>query len=205
MYSNSIDQFYKRIRSKIAVIGGYLDDKLICSIIKSCRLKPSDVFTNASFQLRVPSLERTWFDEFDHKLIITEKKKLEIRCQPHLGKISTDLFRNETIEFIMKHSKYAFVGLTPESENFTLLFMGSDNYLRCYSHNNGVFELCSPLTVGIKVLRRVVNSRQIKQISKLTLKSEMPELASTQWFTVPAFELSRIDNIKKIRSILLNG
>ncbi len=207
MRNLSLEQFYKRISNKINLIGGYIEDKSICSIIRSCRLKPRSVFTD-TFNFAT-TLEPDWIDEFGNTLVIKKKKaKLEFNYRASHN-ITTDIFKNEKVEFIVEHSKYACVGLYPETQNFILLLMGSDNYFRCYQYIGGDIKIVSPLVVGLKVLKCCVVAKPIEHFKKLTIKSELNSAKDIEWFIVPlpAHKLFMLNVVgyEKIRSMLYNG
>lgn len=207
MRNISLNQFYKKIKNKIALVGGYIEDKSICHIIKSCRLKPITIFSNHfSFDT---SLETIWVDEESSHIIEIKKKKAKIQpCTASVPHISTDLFKNETNEFIINHSKFACIGLFPDTTNFILLLMGTDNYFRCYDCVDDTVTYRTPLIVGLKILKHCVNMKPITYFKKLTIKSELKELDKVEWFitTLPASKLflPNIVTCNKLRSILYN-
>jgi hypothetical protein len=205
MRNVSLDQFYRRINKKILLIGGYTDDKLMPNIIKSCRLKPISVFSNRFDENTV--LESVWADEFDSNIEIRNKKP---RINLHARKFHTtitDIYRNETIEFLIAHGAMACIGLYPDSQNFILLLKGTDNYFRCWSCQNGELSLCSPLTVGLKVLRQCF-PKHLRYFQKLEVKSELKELREVEWLitTLPAHKLmsENIETYNQLRSVLYN-
>jgi len=209
MRNLSLDQFYKRLAKKIAVVGGYIEDKSICAIIKSCRLKPLSVFSD-SFNFKT-ALELEWIDEYGDILLEIKKKKAKTRLYmgapiPH---ITTDLFKHETVDFIINHSKYACIGLFPSTQNFILLLMGTDNYFRCYvCIDDGIVEYGVPLMVGLKILKYCVTMKALKYFKKLPIKSEKKALKDVEWFIVslPAHKLfmPNIIAYDQLRSILYN-
>jgi hypothetical protein len=206
MRNLSLEQFYKKINKKIAILAGYLEDKTIPSMIKACRLKPLRVFSD-SFDFE-SSLENTWVDEFNN-LIEIKKKKVKIRWNSaNVNQTTTDIYRNETIEFIASRSKLALVGLFPGSENFILLLTGTDNYLRYYIYEDGVIGIHSPLQVGLKMLHYYLNSKPSKYFKQLAVKPDVKELQDLVWFITPLpaskLFLPNIVTYSKLRSILYN-
>jgi hypothetical protein len=206
MRNLSLEQFYKKIKKKIVMLGGYLDDKSIVPIVRACRLKPIKVFSE-SFDFAT-SLEEAWVDEFNNVVEI-KKKKIKVRWNASdVSKTTTDIYRNETIDFIIAHSKLALIGLYPGTENFILLLLGTDNYLRCYNYVNQHLDICSPLRVGVKMLKYYLNSKTGKYFKKLTVKSDIKELSDIEWFITPLpttkLFLPNIVAYSKLRSILYN-
>ena len=206
MRNLSLEQFYKKINKKIILLGGYLEDKSIIPIVRSCRLKPLKAFFD-NYDYKT-SLEESWVDEFNN-IIEIKKKKVKVRWHAtDVSKTTTDIYRNENIQFIVEHSKLALIGLQPGSENFILLLTGTDNYLRCYNFTNNNLTICSPLTVGIKLLRNYLTSKPVKYFKPLTVKSDIKELAGIEWFitVLPASKLflPNIVAYKQLRSILYN-
>lgn len=206
MRNLSLEQFYKRINKKIALLAGYLEDKTITTIVRSCRLKPIKSFSD-SFDFST-CLEEQWVDEFNN-LIEIKNKKVKLRWSAtDVNKTTTDIYRNASIDFIVSHSKSALIGLYPGNENFILLLLGTDNYWRCYNYIDNQLSICSPLHVGIKTLRYMVNCKVGKYFQKLNIKSDVKELSQVEWFitTLPANKmfLPNIVTYNKLRSILYN-
>jgi hypothetical protein len=208
MRSLSLEQFYKRIKNKIAIVGGYIEDKSICSIIKSCRLKPITVFTE-HFDFKT-LLEPVWIGEDQNIAIEIKKKKAKVitLLQNETHSMVTDIFKNETVKFIVEHSSYACVGLYPGTENFILLLMGTDNYFRCYECMDDCIKIISPLIVGLKILKCCVTMKSLTSFQKLTIKSELKPVKDVEWFIVPlpAQKLFMLNIVayNKLRSILYN-
>lgn len=205
MRNLSLEQVYKRINKKILIVGGYTEDKSIINIIKSCRLKPISIF-NGNFNPN-NALETIWVDEFDNNIEIKNKKaKINLNTR-QIQQTTTDIFKNETISFIVEHSSLACVGLYPDSQNFILLLKGTDNYLRSYTYLDNQLLICSPLFVGLKVLKCCF-PKQLKYFQKLTIKSEIKNNKEVEWFitTLPAHKLllPNIATYDKLRSILYN-
>ena len=209
MRNLSLDQFYKRIKGKIALVGGYIEDKSICNIIRSCRLKPASVFA-PQFKFHT-TFENIWVDEYSGSVMEIKQKKAKIKLLPiTLPGISTDIFKNETIKFIIEHSVYTCVGLYPGTKNFILLLMGTDNYFRCYEYVDDEYgiKIISPLIVGLKILKYCMTMKSIKYFKKLTIKSELKSVKDVEWFIVPLpaskLLIPNIVAYDKLRSILYN-
>lgn len=206
MRNLSLEQFYKRISNKIAVVGGYLDDKSICSVIKSCRLKPLSVYSkHFTYETK---LEDIWVDEFGHLLSINKKKTKIKPLSATIPDISTDIFKYEKVEFIVDHSSYACIGISPDTTNFILLLMGTDNYFRCYECKNDVIRPLTPLIVGLKILKYCMTMKPVKYFKKLTIKSELQWAKNVEWFIVPLpankLLIPNIVAYKQLRNILYN-
>lgn len=206
MRNVSLDQFNKRIKNKIAVVGGYLEDRSICAIIKSCRLKPLSAYSD-NFDLAT-KLETVWVDEFNNVMEI-RKKKLKIHFNyTKIPITTTDLFRYETVKFIAQHSHYACIGIYPSKKNCIVLFVGSDNYFRCYNVGEDI-KLVSPLCVGMKLLGYCARLRGMRNLRKLTIKSELKMLNGVEWIIVrlPANKVAieYLDGCEKLKEILTNG
>lgn len=202
MFNVSLEQFYKRIYGKIALVGGYIEDKSVCGVIRSCRLKPLSAYT-ANFKCNA-SLEPIWLDEFGNALTIV-KKKVKIKfdyCKP--PDIGTDIFKNAEIKFMIEHSRNACIGLC-DNGNFILLLWCSDNYFRCYSYMDGVMRIVSPLTVGWRLLRHCINIR-IKDFKQLTIKPELRNLDGVKWFytvlPVKQEHMTNFESYDKLKEIL---
>ena len=208
MRSLSLEQFYKRIKNKIAIVGGYIEDKSICSIIKSCRLKPITVFTE-HFDFKT-LLEPVWIGEDRNIAIEIKKKKAKVitLLQNEVHSMVTDIFKNETVKFIVEHSSYACIGLYPDTKNFILLLMGTDNYFRCYECIDDRVKIITPLIVGLKILKCCVTMKSLTSFQKLTIKSELKPVKDVEWFIVPlpAQKLFMLNIVayNKLRSILYN-
>lgn len=206
MFNISLEQFNKRIKNKIALIGGYIEDKSICAIIKSCRLKPFSVYSN--YFLFATTLEDIWVDEFGNAVEINKKKTKIKPLSVTLPALTTDIFKNETIQFIVEHSKYVCIGLYPDTKNFILLLMGSDNYFRCYECIDDHMKIIAPLIVGLKILKCCVTMKPIKYFKKLTIKSELKLVKDVEWFIAPLpankLLIPNIIAYNKLRSILYN-
>lgn len=207
MRTIGLDQFYKRIEKRIALFGGYTEYPLIKEVIKSCRLKPLSVYSN-SFRMRDVILEREWVDEFGDKSVgLFRKAPVVKECSRAIPLISTDIFQNEKPRFIVDHSKYAYIGKYGKSSDFTLLLMGLDNYVRCYTYKDRVFSISSPLNAGLKVLYSFVSNKLDFPMRKLTVKSEIEEMQKMSWFLInlPANKklINKIRN-NKIKEIVFN-
>jgi len=178
-----LEQFNKKIAKKILLVGAYTNNKFLPNIIKNCRLKPETVFSQ-TFNSK-SGLETKWVDEFADKYLEIKNKKIKIQNQQHkFPNVSTDIFKNETINFIIEHSQSICIGLIPESTNFILLSRGTDNYFRCYINENDQLNIISPLTVGYKILEAFIKFKKQKHFIKLNTKSELKDLRHVEWFIV---------------------
>lgn len=204
MYNISLEQFYKRINGKINLVSGYLQDKSYKFIIKSCRLKPTTVFSNQfSFQT---SLENEWVDEFGNSLQIENRKARIALYSKKYNCITTDLYRYENINTILKLSRLACVGLRQNGDS-CLLCLGLDNYFRCFFIDENI-KTISPLVIGLEVIKQITQTKQPRHFTIVYTQSEMVEWQNTTWFmlSLPADKLFLPNVLKyeKLRRILFN-
>jgi len=203
----SLERFYHRIRGKISLVGAYLGDTRICSIIRGCRLKPITAFYN-KFNFDT-ILEPVWIDEFGYRLEIQKKgyTKIKISKRKGIQKTTTDIFKNETVEFIAAHSKRVLIGLS--EKKWICIFWCSDNYFRGYiwDDTQSTISICSSLAAGWRVLLRFV---QIKyKQGKIMVKSEMKDFADYEWWLIklPINEqlIDTLNAHTTLKEILING
>ena len=205
MRNLSLEQFYRRIHNKIITVGGYLEDKYIPIILKSCRLKPISIF-NDDFDINT-MLETIWIDEFNNIIEIRNKKlKLKLGAAD-INQTSTDIWRNETPKFLAEHSHKTLIGLTPDSEDFVLILTGSDNYLRCWIYQNSILTLCSPLVVGLNVLRYYLMLKMKNPWRHIIIKSDNKKMREMQWYIskLPIKNDMELIEYTTLRRILDNG
>ena len=199
MNSQSIETFYSRIGKRIKLFAAFTGSSYIDQIIKMSRLKPANVFVSG-FKHDRATLEKIWVDEFDNRLILKGKKiQLKSNCQP-LDKPITDIYRNQTFEFILKNSLIAIVGLV-ENRKIVILW-GSDNYLRCYRDEGDRWIVSSPICAGIKILKFFWSDKGLS-FEELGKKCDVLKFRDMEWFRV-SLPVSDYAN-KEIRKILSNG
>lgn len=202
MRNVSLEQFYKKINKQIAIAGAYTENIYLPQIIKGCRLKPITIFSKYFTPTSI--LERCWIDEFNNILEI-KKKIPQVKFNAGMtSQITTDIYRNETANFISERSKLACVGLYKNTADFILLLWGTDNYWRAYTYHDNQLSICSPLTGGIKVLQSCLRW-QTKSFKKM--KSELKTLHDVDWVMIKLpihqIALHNIDSYDKLRSILM--
>lgn len=167
MKSISIENLYNKIHRKILLVESYTEQKDLGFLMKMSRVKP---FGDLSL-----SLEKKWFDEHGNTLNIVKNKRLKIiEGDLSIDKsalVCTDLYDGLPIHKVAKISKLVYV-LTGKDEDLgedhlIIAFLGIDNYLRVYYIYNEQMAMCSPLNLGMKVLRSIVENRDIKYYLQL--------------------------------------
>lgn len=210
MHNFSLDQYYRRINKKIEVVGAHLEDSLLPPLIRRCRLKPITVFSDTYNPEKV--YENVWVDEFGQYILAIDKNTIRITDNDiPIPTHCTDIYRNETIDFLVKHSKFACVGLFPEADHFILLLGGTDKYFRCYTHFNNEFKIVSPLMIGLKLLKRCVKFKKKENgtIRIQNIKSERKNLKDVQWFIVALpktrYFARKLKGHETLKRIIYNG
>lgn len=169
MKSISIENLYNKIQRKILLAESYTEYPNLSFIIQSCRLKPSD---------NELTLERHWCDEYGNSLNIIKNKKIRIiENDLTIDKSQltcTDLYDGLPIHKIAKVSKlvYLLTGKDEDlqEEHLIIAFLGIDNYLRVYYVYDGQMVMCSPLNLGMKILKSIAENRDIKFFTELNNK-----------------------------------
>lgn len=205
MLNLSIEQFYHRISSRIALFSGFVNNKSIKKIIIACRLKPISIYTS-SFNYREVKLDTIWVDEFAEKMIDLFRQKPYItNCTYTIPKISTDIFQNETVQFIINHSSKACIGFSKTNGDFILLLLGFDGYVRCYQYKNKELFLSSSLNAGLKILNYFIHDKSKIPIKKLLIKSELDEMSKRRWILInlPIKNLPIYIKSKKIKELFI--
>ena len=185
MKSISIENLYHKINRKILLVESYTEYKDLSFLIKMCRLKP---FGDLSL-----SLEKKWFDEHGNTLNIVKNKRLKIIEGDTLidksSLICTDLYDGLSIQKIAKVSKLVYI-LVGKDEDFQedhiiIAFLGIDNYLRVFYIYDGQLATCSPLNLGMKVLKSIVEDRDIKYYLELNNKDSVlfPCASQKSWLS----------------------
>ena len=155
--NSDIETIYNRIRSRIDLIGSYMDDThFLPKIIKSCRLKPYTLFTN-DFNSKFV-FEPHWVDEFGNSLWIKNKTIKIIINDTQINpntKISSDLFFANSVDTIARNSKCVMI-VNVEHCNL-ITFYGKDEYLRTFILNGEIARV-SPILLGINSLREYFKS-----------------------------------------------
>jgi hypothetical protein len=154
----NLEHFYVEIKKLILTAKGYTELDHLPFLIKMCRLKPfALLFGDKSRRI---ALHRHWIDEFGNSVLISKKKKLEI----HLNDLridrnnlsSSDLYGNLSLHKLASMSKLAF--LLIGDEYCLISFLGIDDYLRTSIFIDGTWNVCSPLYLGLRVLRAMATA-----------------------------------------------
>ncbi len=175
MKSISIENLYNKIDKKILLVESYTEYKDLSFIIKMSRLKPSSLLVDNKLSL---TLDKKWYDEFGNSLNLIKNKKFKI-IEDDLSIdrakiVCSDLYDNLPIHKIAKVSKLVYF-LSGKDEDFQedyliIAFLGIDNYLRVYYLYAGQLAMCSPLNLGMKVLKSIVENRDLKLYLELNNK-----------------------------------
>lgn len=194
MKSPSIDHLYAKLSKHINLVKSYTEINELEFIIKSCRLKPNEYVFNKNSKL---SVYREWFDEFGNSIKITNKKLKITYNDLNINRdklICTDLYYGLSLENILKISKLLYLCKYKDEfyeDNFILVFLGIDNYLRANIFVDGDLYTVSPLLIGIENLKLICNNIDIKYFKKMPIKKNMymPCLSGEAWLTsLPASE-----------------
>jgi hypothetical protein len=165
MQNSDIEKFYHRIDSHIKLVQSHTGINNISEIIKNCRLKPYNIFTN-SFKKEL-TYENHWADEFGNSLLIENKipKIILGNTQlPESTKISTDLFFGNSIKSTIDNSKLIFIATGNyfgKDFIFTSLY-GNDEYLRTFINYNKWYRV-SPLFLGLNTINTILNYKNNSQ------------------------------------------
>lgn len=178
MLSNYLaEEYFEKIKPEVNLVSSYLEDNDIKEIIIKCRLKPYKY--NYSLNRKL-ILRRHWVDEFNNSFILDEKKIKIIENDLSLTEKDvkyTDLYYGLPINKIIKISKLLHISIGKD-EDFNqdccvLTFLGIDNYLRTFALYNGKVERRSPLCLGIKNLKKIINNTDVKIYNKLPRKERV--------------------------------
>lgn len=185
MLSNYLaEEYFEKIKPEINLVSSYLEDSDIKDLFIKCRLKPYKY--NYSLNRKL-ILRRHWVDEFNNSLIIDDKKIKIIENDLSLSEKDikyTDLYYGLSINKILKISNLLYLSMGKD-EDFNqdccvLTFLGIDNYLRTFTFYNGKLERKSPLCLGFKNLKKIIDNIDIKIYSKL-IKKETIIYPCSQW------------------------
>lgn len=169
-----IENYYENIKPELNLVCSYLEDKSLKDIFIKCRLKPYKY--NSRFNIKL-LLRRHWVDEFGNSLIL-EKKKIKIiendmSLDPKHIKY-TDLYEGVGIENVSKISKlfYLYYGKDEDTNEdyYMFAFLGIDNYIRVFVFYQCKWYNFSPLSLGIKNLRKITENEDVKVFAKINGK-----------------------------------
>jgi hypothetical protein len=180
MRSPSLEFFYAKTERLITLAQSYTEQEHLAFIIKACRLKPYDyVFNERSRKLE---LHRFWFDEYGNSMELVKNKRIRLTFGDlRLDRkriISTDLYYGLSLDRVAKMSKLVYLCAGKDEDLyqdcFLLNFLGMDNYFRTYLHWYGEWQPVSPLTVGMKHLKLLLNNADIKHFRQLSNSENLP-------------------------------
>lgn len=178
MNVTSLENLHILFDRQITLTSAWTEDPALESVIRSCRLKPADIFTNYSSKI---VLHHNWIDESGNRLKITPKKKIRIHLNDlkinRKGLITTDLYENLPLNKISKISNLAFflVGKDEDMEEDHLLvsFLGIDGFLRSFCYIYGQLHKIPNLYLGYKLLKTIMEHRDIKFFKELKFKENI--------------------------------
>jgi hypothetical protein len=181
------EEYYQKINSEVNLVSSYLEDKIIKEIIIKCRLKPYQY--NAQFGRKL-ILRRHWVDEFGNSLLLegNKIKIIENNLSINQEEIkNTDLYQGLEIDKIAKISKLAhlYYGKDEDALEDCLIvtFLGIDNYLRTFCWYQFEWQRFSPLSLGIKNLKKIIENEDIKLFKKINSSETViyPCLKKEEW------------------------
>src|ERR1700733_12731821 len=128
MLNTDIETFYKRIRKSIEIVIAYTGNEQYRSIIRACRLKPIEVFSN-EVKYKEPQLYKVWTDEYGNTLdVITGNVILHNPSAPVKARQTTDMFFAIPFnQHIDKAMRGLFLG---DDYPEMIAFYGHDEYIR---------------------------------------------------------------------------
>lgn len=199
MRSPSIEWLHAKLDKHIRLASSYTEVPELEFIIKSCRLKPYDyIFKERANKI---TLHRWWFDEFGNSLDILKKKRIQITYNDlRLDRkqiMSTDIYAGLSIDKVAKMSRLVYI-VTGKDEDLyqdccMLVFVGIDEHLRAYLYWQEEWQQVSPLLLGLKDLKSLVNRLDVKHYQVMENKeiSAIPCISGQTWLSYlppsPAF------------------
>lgn len=160
MLNTDLETFYKRIKKSIEIVVAYTDNHQYKSIIRACRLKPLEVFSN-EVKYRSPQLYKIWADEYGNTLnMISGNITLNDPLAPAKTRQTTDLFFAMPFnQHIDKAMRGLFLGNDyPEM----IAFYGRDEYIRCVNVSGFGMTRISPLEFGVDILHKLITGKMGK-------------------------------------------
>jgi hypothetical protein len=190
------EEYYQKINSEVNLVSSYLEDKSIKDIFIKCRLKPYQYNTQFGRKL---TLRRHWVDEFGNSLLIEGKeiKIIENNLSIDEKEVkNTDLYYGLNIEKIFRISKLAhlYYGKDEDASQdcLAITFLGIDNYLRTFCWYQFEWQRFSPLSLGIKNLKKIIESQDIKIFKEINGDDRViyPCAKKEEWIlSLPAHKL----------------
>jgi hypothetical protein len=180
MRSPSLEFLYAKTEKLINLVQSYTERENLSFLIKACRLKPYDyVFGGRSDNI---VLHRWWFDEYGNSMELVKNKRIKLVFGDlRLDRekiISTDLYHGLSLDRVIKMSKLVYLCAGKDEDLyqdcFLLSFLGVDNYFRTYLYWYGEWQQVSPLTLGMKHLKLLLNNADIKTFRQLGNSENLP-------------------------------
>ncbi len=204
MRSPSLERLHAKLHKQIKLVQSYTELEGLEFIIKACRLKPYDyVFKERDSRI---ILHEWWFDEFGNSLVVSKKRKVDIiHNDLRLDRnriVCTDLYYGLSIENIAKMSKLVHLVAGKDEDLYEdcylLTFLGLDDHLRSYLYWYGEWQQVSPLLMGMKSLRLLVDHTDLKYFNQIGKKenSAIPCISGETWLSYmpPSGEFLRLVN-----------
>ncbi len=196
------EEYYERIKPEVNLIGSFTGDNQIVEILLKCRLKPYNYNTQFNRKL---ILRKHWVDEFGNSLLIENGKAKIVENHlniDHSVVKNSDLYFGLPVSKISKISKLAHLSTGVdedfEEECIVLTFLGLDDCFRTFCLYNGEWRRFSPLSIGLKNIRKILNNTDVKVFNQLTIGERVIYPCSTwsEWMVrLPANELFWKENI----------
>lgn len=172
-----VEEYYERIKPEVNLVASFLEDKQIVDIILKCRLKPYKYNTQFNRKL---ILRKIWVDEFGNALIIDGKKVKVVENYLEIDPAEvkhSDLYFGLPINKIYKISKkmHLSTGIDEDfgEECLVLTFWGIDDCFRTFCLYNGKLDRYSPLSLGLKNLRKILNNADIQIFNNISSKESV--------------------------------
>jgi hypothetical protein len=204
MKSPSLETLYADLHRSILLVQSYTDVPELAFIIKSCRLKPYSYFFEG--KTNKITLHSWWFDEFGNSLKLKNKKIKIVYGDLLLDRrkiICTDLYAGLSLDKVIKMSKFAQIISGRDEDIYQdcliLSLLGIDNYLRTFLYLYGEWQQVSPLTIGLKNLKTIVNHHDIQYFRDLTIKENnpLPCMEARVWLTCLPSKKDLLDLLDK--------
>ena len=173
-----LSTFYSIIDNKIKIISSYLQDDDFYFILKSCRLKPYELFYSYNEGKKI-KYSKKWFDEFGSTLNI-KNKKVKIKYNDFdidSSKINiTDFYYGLDLDNIIKISKLCYYSKSIDcfgNINYVVCFLGIDGYLRAFMLYLDEITKISPLYLGLDILKEISRYKDAEDFYTLVYNKEI--------------------------------
>jgi len=192
----SLENLYILFDRQIALTSAWTEDPTLEFVIRACRLKPADMFEKYSEKL---ILHHNWIDESGNRLEIISKKKIKIHLNDltinRKTLVTTDLYENLPLSKISKISNLALFLLGVEedsgSDHILVSFLGIDGFLRSFCYIYGELHKIPNLYLGYKLLKIIIENRDIKFFKELKIKESIVFPCSRQLAALSYWEPSK--------------